>query len=74
MLELMLLVAALWLAGKFLKLAVRVSWSLAKVAASILFGIAIPALLFGLLAAGGIVIVVAILMIGVAISILKFCL
>ena len=54
-------------------LAFRVSWGLAKVFAVILFVLAVPVLIGGLLVASGIVLLFPLVLIGIAWGILKTC-
>lgn len=71
MFELLVVIAFLWLIMKGFGLAFRVAWSLAKVVAVILFVLAIPALLGGLLLAGGVLLLIPIALVGIGWGILK---
>lgn len=74
MFELLVLVAFAWLFVKAIGLAFRVTWGLAKLVAVILFVLALPALIGGLLLAGGLVLLVPLALVAVAFGILKACL
>ena len=74
MFELLVLVAFCWLFVKVLGLAFRVTWGLAKLVAMILFVLALPALIGGLLLAGGVVLLLPLALIAAAFGILKACL
>ena len=63
--------------GIFLKavgLAFRVAWSAAKIVASLLFAVAIPLLIGILMFAGGILLLVPVVLVLIAFGILKACL
>jgi hypothetical protein len=74
MFELLILILFVWLFVKAISLAFRVSWGIAKVFAVILFVLAVPALIGGLLVAGGIALLLPLALIGIAWGILKTCL
>lgn len=73
MLEILLTVFFCWLAFKLLKMAFRVTWGAAKIAASILFGIAVPALVLCLVFAGGLLILIPVALVAIAFGLLKAC-
>ena len=73
MFELLVLVLFAWLFVKSICLAFRVTWGLAKLFAVILFVLAVPALIGGLLLASGIVLLFPLVLIGIAWGILKSC-
>ena len=73
MFELMVCIAFVWLFFKCVGLAFRVTWGLAKITAVILFTLALPTLIGGLLLAGGIVLLVPVALVGVAFGILNAC-
>lgn len=62
-----------WLSVKVIGLALSLTWGAAKVLAALLFVIAIPVLLVGLLFAGGIVLLLPLALIGGAAGLLKAC-
>ena len=74
MLELLTVVIFIWLLVKAVGFAFKLTWGIAKIAASILIGLAFPVLIFCLLFAGGILLLVPLLMIAIAVGILKACL
>lgn len=73
MFEILVVVLFVWLFINAIRLAFKVAWSLAKIIAVILFVLALPALILGLLFAGGLILLVPIAMIGIAWGILKVC-
>ena len=73
MFELLAIILFIWLLGKAIGLAIKLTWGVAKVAASILMVIALPALVLCLLFAGGIALIVPLAIIGLAVGILKTC-
>ena len=73
MFELLTIILFIWLLGKAIGLAIKLTWGVAKVAASILMVIALPALVLCLLFAGGIALIVPLAIIGLAVGILKTC-
>ena len=74
MLELLTVAVFIWLLVKAVGFAFKLTWGIAKVAASILIGLAFPVLIFCLLFAGGILLLVPLIMIAIAAGILKACL
>ena len=64
----------IWLLVKTIGFAFRLTWGVAKIAASILIGLALPVLILCLIFAGGIVLLVPLVMIAIAAGILKACL
>ena len=74
MLELLTIVIFIWLLVKAVGLAFRLTWGVAKVAASILIGLALPVLIICLVFVGGVVLLVPVAMIAIAALIVKACL
>ena len=74
MLELLTIVIFIWLLVKAVGLACKLTWGVAKVAASILIGLALPVLIICLVFVGGIVLLVPVAMIAIAALIVKACL
>ena len=74
MFELLTLAIFVWLFAKAIGLAFRLTWGIAKIAASILIGLAIPVLIGVLVFAGGLLLLVPLVMIAIAAGILKACL
>ena len=74
MFELLTTAIFLWLLMKTIGFAFRLTWGVAKIAASILIGLALPVLILCLIFAGGIVLLVPLVMIAIAAGILKACL
>ena len=73
MFELMIVVAFVWLSLKTVGLAFRLTWGIAKIVAALLLVLAFPALIVGLLFAGGLVLLLPILMVGAAFGIARNC-
>ena len=74
MFELLTIAIFIWLLVKAIGFAIKLTWGVAKVAASILIGLAFPVLIVCFLFAGGIALLVPIVMIAIAAGILKACL
>ena len=74
MFELLTVVIFTWLLVKTIGLALKLTWGVAKLIASILIGLALPVLIICLIFAGGIILLLPIVMIAVAAAILKVCL
>ena len=74
MFELLTLAIFVWLLVKAVGFALRLTWGVAKITASILIGLAFPVLILCLLFAGGVVLLVPVIMIAIAAIILKACL
>ena len=74
MFELLTIALFLWLLVKVTGLAFKLTWGVAKIAASILIGLAFPALIVCLIFVGGIALLIPIVMIAIAAGILKACL
>lgn len=73
MLELLTTVLFCWLFFKAIGLAFKAAWGVAKIAASLLFAIAVPLLIGCLMFAGGILILVPIVLVAIAFGLLKAC-
>ena len=73
MLELLMAVIFIWLLVKAAGLAFRLTWGAAKIAASLLMVIALPAMIVCLVFVGGIAPLVPIAVVGIAVAVLKAC-
>lgn len=73
MFELLTVVVFVWLMVKAACLVFKLTWGAAKLAASILMVLALPALIVCLVFAGGIVLIVPVALIAVAFAIVKAC-
>ena len=73
MLELLITILFIWLAVKVVGVLFQLAWGTAKVIGSVLFVLAVPALIGGLLLASGIVLLLPLALIGIAWGILKSC-
>ena len=71
MLELIFIVVFCWLFFKVLGLAFKAAWSVAKIAASVIFALAVPVLVLCLIFAGTLTLIIPIAMIAIAFGILK---
>ena len=74
MLELLTVVVFMYLMFKAIGLALKLTWGVAKICASILIGLAVPALIVCVIFAGGIALLLPLAMIAMAAGILKACL
>ena len=73
MLEFLLVALFCWLFFKAIGLAFRVAWGVTKIIASLLLALAVPFLVLGLIFAGGIVLMIPVVMIGIALGLLAKC-
>ena len=73
MFELLTIVVFAWLLIKAIGLAFKLTWGMAKIAASILMVLALPLLIVCLLFVGGAILIVPVAMIGIAAGIMKSC-
>ena len=73
MFELLVIAIFIWLLVKSIGLAFKLTWGVAKIAASILIGLAFPVLIVCLVFVGGIALLVPVIMIAIAAGILKAC-
>ena len=71
MFELLTIAIFIWLLVKAIGFAFKLTWGVAKIAASILIGLAFPVLIVCLVFVGGIALLVPIVMIAIAAAILK---
>lgn len=71
MLELLITVLFLWLSYKFIGLALKITWGVAKLIASLLFIVALPSLVICFLFAGGLLLIIPVLMVIGAIALLN---
>ena len=71
MLEILTVVLFCWLFFKALGLAFRVAWGTTKILASLLFAVAVPMLIAGVLFAGGILLLLPLILVAVAFALLK---
>ena len=73
MLEILLIVLFCWLFFKAAGLAFRVAWGITKIIASLLLALAVPFLILGMIFAGGLVLLIPVVMIGIALALLADC-
>ena len=74
MFELLVLVLFVWFFIGAIRLAFRVTWGLAKVAAVILSVLALPMLIVFMALAGGFILLIPVVLVGAAFGILRACL
>ena len=74
MFEILTIAIFIWLLMKAVSFALRLTWGLAKIIASILIGLAFPALVLAVVFAGGVLLLIPIAMVAIAVLILKACL
>lgn len=74
MFEFLMIIFFLWLMIRAIGFALKLTWGVAKIAASLLMVIALPALILCLLFAGGLLLIVPVMIVGIAAGILKSCL
>ena len=71
--ELLVIILFCWLSFKAIGIALTLTWGAAKILASILIVIAVPVLLICLLFAGGVVLLLPLVLICGAVGVLKAC-
>ncbi len=71
MFELLILILFGWLSLKALGLGLRLTWGLAKIVAAILFVVALPTLIGCLLFAGGVILLLPLVLVAAACGVLK---
>ncbi|MDY4582651.1 MAG: hypothetical protein SPD81_07345 [Candidatus Faecousia sp.] len=71
MLDLLVILLFCWLFFKALGLAFKMAWGAAKIAASVLFAVAVPLLVVCLIFAGGLLLLVPVALMGLAFWLLK---
>ena len=71
MLELLTIALFIWLSVKAFGLAVKLTWGAAKILAAVLFVIALPLLIGCILFAGGILLLLPLILAGAAVGIVK---
>ena len=71
MLELLSVILFCWLFFKAIGLAFRVAWGTTKLLASLLFAVAVPMLIAGVLFAGGILLLLPLILVAIAFALLK---
>ena len=71
MFELIVIILFVWFSIKAIGLTIKLTWCAAKIIASILMVIALPALIVCVLFASGVILLIPIIMIAVAFAILK---
>ena len=71
MLEILSVILFCWLFFKAIGLAFRVAWGTTKILASLLFAVAVPMLVAGVLFAGGILLLLPLILVTIAFALLK---
>lgn len=73
MMEFLVLILFCWLFFKAVGLAFHMAWGTAKIMASLLFAVAVPLLVLCLVFAGGVILLLPLVLIGMAFGIVKAC-
>ena len=73
MMELLVLILFCWLFFKAVGLVLRMAWGTAKIVASLLFAVAVPLMIVCLLFAGGVFLLLPLVLIGIAFGVVKAC-
>ena len=73
MMELLAVILFCWIFFKAVGLAFRMAWGAARIAASLLFAVAVPLLVLCLIFAGGIFLLLPLALVGIAFGLLKAC-
>ena len=73
MLDILILIVFCWLSFKLLGLFLRMTWGLAKIIATLLFIIALPMLVLGLIFTGGMLLMVPLGLVALALGVIKAC-
>lgn len=71
MINLIIVVIFVWLSVKLIGVTLKLTWCAAKIVASLLFVVALPALIGCILFAGGILILFPILLLGIAFGVVR---
>ena len=70
MFNILVVILFIWLSIKFLGLALKITWGVAKLIASLLFIIALPALVVCVLFASGVILILPVALVVIAIGVL----
>ena len=73
MLEIILSILALWLFIKAIGLALKITWGVAKIVATILLAIAIPTVILLAIFTGGFILLLPVALLAGAVGLLKVC-
>lgn len=73
MFNILVVILFIWLSIKFLGLALKITWGAAKLIASVLFIIALPALFVCVLFASGIILILPVALVAIAVGVLSGC-
>ena len=73
MLKLLVIILFIWLLGSSIRLALKLTWGVAKMIAGLLMVLALPILILCLIFAGGIILLLPVAMVGIAVAVLKGC-
>ena len=73
MFELLTVAVFIWLLVKSTRLALKLTWGVAKITVSILIGLALPVMFISITFIGGIALLVPVALIAIAASIVKAC-
>ena len=73
MFKLLIIILFIWLLGSSIRLALKLTWGVAKMIAGLLMVLALPILILCLIFAGGIILLLPVAMVGIAAAVLKGC-
>lgn len=73
MFKLLITILFIWLLGSSIRLALKLTWGVAKMIAGLLMVLALPILILCLIFAGGIILLLPVAMVGIAAAVLKGC-
>ena len=73
MFKLLITILFIWLLGSSIRLALKLTWGVAKMIAGLLMVLALPVLILCLIFAGGLILLLPVAMVGIAAAVLKCC-
>ena len=73
MFKLLIIILFIWLLGSSIRLALKLTWGVAKMIAGLLMVLALPILILCLIFTGGIILLLPVAMVGIAAAVLKGC-
>ena len=73
MFKVLVILLFIGLLGSSIRLALRLTWGVAKIIAALLMVLALPVLILGLIFAGGLILLLTVAMVGIAAAVLNCC-
>lgn len=73
MFKVLVILLFIGLLGSSIRLALRLTWGVAKIIAALLMVLALPVLILCLIFAGGLILLLPVAMVGIAAAVLKCC-